>query len=118
MKKRKEIDFKFRAKMSLNNDDHMTNLLIEVDGFTPSRPAPVCNNPSSPLFSDCGDDPDFEEYRVYAILNDDGEETFTELSDDMLSEIEEDIIERIFEFGDEEYYKDYDRKSDDYDSWS
>ena len=43
------------------------DVTLEITGYTPSRPAPACSNPSSPIFSDDGDPAEFEE--IKAVLN-------------------------------------------------
>ena len=41
---------------------------VEVKGYVPPRPAPACSNPSSPLFSDSGDDAEYEKLSAWLIL--------------------------------------------------
>ena len=41
---------------------------LELEGYVPSRPAPACSNPSSPLFSDPGDAADYERAEAVIIV--------------------------------------------------
>lgn len=36
------------------------SLIVRVDHYIPARPAPVCFNPSSPAYSDPGDDEEID----------------------------------------------------------
>ena len=40
-------------------------LKVKVRGYRPSRPAPACSNPDSPLYSDPGDDAEISDYDVF-----------------------------------------------------
>jgi hypothetical protein len=104
----KKLDFDFISSLKLDNGNF--DVLIQVKGFTPTRPAPPCNNPDSPLFSDCGDDPEFDEYIVhfYFMKN---QVFFMEVPEDLLDIMEEEIYEMIFTKGDEIYWEE-----DDYDN--
>ena len=42
-------------------------ILIDVTHYSPERPAPPCSNPSSPAYSDPGDDEEIE-YELYFLL--------------------------------------------------
>jgi hypothetical protein len=44
-------------------------LVIKVYGYKPARPAPACNNPDSPLFSDCGDDAEWDSVDFYYFID-------------------------------------------------
>ena len=67
---------------------------IEVEGFIPERPAPPCTNPSSPLYSDCGDPAEFSDFRVFF-----GNKDITGI---IPERIIEEIIEQIYIEGENE----------------
>lgn len=54
------IDFTYNTEVTLE-------VRIRVDCFTPGYPAPACSNPSSPAFSDPGDDPEYESAQVVVV---------------------------------------------------
>jgi len=64
--------------------DDDTPVQITVIGYCSSRPAPSCSNPSSPYYSDCGDDVEFDTYKVKNL------ETGLELKDSEMSQAEMD----------------------------
>lgn len=48
------------------NFEMALQLELEVECvFTPGRPAPPCQDPSSPTFSDCGDSEEIDDMHVY-----------------------------------------------------
>jgi len=57
------MNFEFKEKMELE-------FKIKVSGYKKGRPAPACSNPSSPLYSDSGDDPEWRDNEFYLIIND------------------------------------------------
>ena len=68
-------------------------LEVKVTGYKPSRPAPACSNPSSPKFSDSGDDC---EYEIDFVVNGKPFTTMEEL-EDILHEIVVDEGDRAIE---------------------
>ncbi len=46
-------------------DEGCLELNIQVEGFTPSRPAPDCSIPDDPQYSDGGDDAEWDDVKVY-----------------------------------------------------
>ena len=44
-------------------------IIIEVHGFTPSRPAPLCDNPSDFNFADPGDDASWQDVKFYYLVD-------------------------------------------------
>ena len=79
------------------------SVLTTIEGYTPSRPAPACSNPSSPIFSDDGDPAEFEE--IKAVLNIAGKLEI-ELTDDQADaiydvfsvQIERDYIDSVNQY--------------------
>lgn len=80
-------------------------IFAKVNNYIPERPAPVCSNPDSPLFSDCGD-PSEIDYTLKGFIrfepdrvgkSGDPEGLMIELTDEQLSEIDEhfDILPEI-----------------------
>ena len=68
---------------------------LEVEGYRMGRDAPVCSNPDSPRYSDCGDDADWDYVNVYI-----GQINITsELPKDYL----DDKVEMIVTHGDEHF---------------
>lgn len=55
------------------------DIIIEITHYKPGRPAPACSNPSSPAYSDPGDDVEVE-FKMF-LMDDDGE-IIREINDD------------------------------------
>lgn len=86
--------------------DYDLHCEVIVDGFTESRPAPACSNPSDPSYSDCGDDAEFDDFEI--VING------VNLVDHLPQQIINNIIEEILVTGDEycsqkKYYARYDK---------
>ena len=81
--------------MNLKFTDYLdddTPVQITVINYTPARHSPICSNPSSPFYSDCGDDAEFDTYVVKNLL------TGKELRDSEMSQSEMDrFCDTIFE---------------------
>ena len=70
-------------------------IIIEVHGFTPSRPAPLCDNPSDFNFADPGDDADWQEVKFYYLVDNKKVEITDKLFCEYLESIHRDnIIEK------------------------
>ena len=69
-------------------------IIIEVYGFIPSRPAPSCSNPSDFNFSDPGDDAEWQEVKFYYLVDDKKVEITDKLFCEYLESVyRDDIIE-------------------------
>jgi hypothetical protein len=72
---------------------------VEVECvFTPGRPAPACQNPSSPAFSDCGDPEEIDDLHVFlARRGHKGKIIRLEITDfiDDESDIEEEVLNNL-----------------------
>jgi len=98
--------FNFEFSMDYDFDNHSgTELFLQVNDFIPSRPAPACNNPDSPSFSDCGDDAEYDEFLVHIVIRHQGKVFFIPLPDDMYLLLEDELIDRIFNEGEKKYQK-------------
>jgi len=71
---------------------------VDVDGYRPGRPAPVCSNPSSPAYSDPGDNPEFDDYKLTVSI----EGHTIDITDKITEELDKKITEIIFQKGEEE----------------
>jgi hypothetical protein len=76
----------------------LDELEVLVEGkFQRGRPAPYCNNPDSPKFSDPGDPAKVDDVHVYLVKNGKrldikewiSDEMYKDICDDMLIEMEE-----------------------------
>ena len=77
---------------------------IEIRGFNPGRPAPVCSNPDSPLFSDMGDDADIDEIEIFCNIA--GIEfNLEEINPDLFYQVYDKILDRIFDICFDEFDK-------------
>jgi len=83
-----------RKPEKYNFNFHVTEgcleLNIQVEGFTPSRPAPPCSNPDDPRYSDDGDNAEWESVAVYLS----GVDISMLLPPSYISEHRDEIIER------------------------
>lgn len=97
------FNFEFIIEKEFKNS--YVEIFINVKNYIPTRPAPICSNPSSPAFSDCGDDPEFEDYTAnILILTEQGQIFFVPLPDDLHDVLETEIIDEIFKRGDKHYW--------------
>jgi len=94
------FDFDFITTLKLDNGDF--DVLIQAKNFRPARPAPACNNPDSPAFSDCGDDAEVEEYTVHFYFQKE-QVFFVEVPEKLLDILDEIITDKIFTKGEEIY---------------
>ncbi|HUU86385.1 MAG TPA: hypothetical protein VMX17_01360 [Candidatus Glassbacteria bacterium] len=77
-------------------------LLVEITYYLPDRPAPACSNPSSPAYSDPGDDAELE-FVLYTI---DGKGKKKEIPEEfhfLYETLYDEIFEKVEEIKDEEY---------------
>jgi hypothetical protein len=72
-------------------------LVVRVDHYSPARPAPACDNPSDPAYSDPGDSEEIE-FTMF-LKSTDG--TLTEATDQSLYDA---VAESVFDYI-SEYYK-------------
>jgi hypothetical protein len=88
------MDFNF----DVNIDD--MDYRVFVYGYIFSRQAPVCDNPSSVNYSDCGDFAEFEDVIICPILHKDDKELIcTPVPDDSCLYKDQRIIDKICEYG-------------------
>ena len=83
-------------------------IIFEVMGFTCRRPAPPCSNPSSPAYTDSGDNADWEDifvklryetkHNVKAIGH------IIAVNDDVAGDLIEEYFGKIIESGEKEYF--------------
>jgi len=70
---------------------------IHLHNFMPSRPAPTCSNPDSPLYSDSGNGSEYEDISIGAYV--DGK--YIELPEELVEYISKKYNEEIDEKADE-----------------
>jgi hypothetical protein len=99
----KKFDFDFSTELKLDNGNF--DILVQVSGYLPTRPAPPCSNPDSPAFSDCGDDPEFDEYKAHFYFKTDQKTFFINVPEELLEIMEEVMFEKICMKGDEIYWE-------------
>jgi len=98
----KKFDFDFITELKLNNGNF--DILVQVTGFKPSRPAPPCSNPDSPAFSDCGDDPEFDDYKAHFYFSTTEKTFFIDVPEELLDIVDEIMFEKICTKGEEIYW--------------
>jgi len=89
-----KLNFDFETKMEFD-------VCVEVEGFTPSRPAPSCSNHDSPVYSDSGDDPDFDMYTCFFIFKHNGKQFKMEFPEELYNILEDKIQDEILQHGSE-----------------
>jgi hypothetical protein len=56
--------------MNLEFSQHVElEFKIKVSGYVKGRPAPACSDPSSPSYSDPGDDPEWRDNEFYLVTS-------------------------------------------------
>ena len=73
-------------------------IIIEVHGYKPSRPAPVCSNPSHFNYADPGDDAEWDEVKFYYM---DGQVKVQIKDEFFCSYLEDLLIDEIIAIGEE-----------------
>lgn len=98
------MGFNFNFTMPIEFKNMEAEIFIQVENFTPSRPAPICSNHDSPNYSDCGDDCEFDEYTAHLVyVLESGRMFFLEIPEGMLDFYFDKIIDEIFEHGENHY---------------
>ncbi len=102
------MNFEYKTEITLK-------VKVEIKGFKPSREAPACSNPSSPLYSDFGDDAVVEDYKISAIIPEDvfindkwqSVEKEVQLSEEIETSIfDSDLFyQEIVQYGDDLWYE-------------
>ncbi len=87
----------FSLSFDLSEDQPDVSLRIELD-YTPARPAPFCDDPSSSLFSDPGDPAEIDGLEIYR--EDTNESLFSKDA-----RIPPSLLDRIYDKAEEEYQK-------------
>jgi hypothetical protein len=99
---RQKFDFDFITELKLNNGTF--DILVQVTGYVPTRQAPPCNNPDSPAFSDCGDDPEFDDYKAHFYFSHPARTFFIGIPEELLDLVDEIMFDKICTKGDEIYW--------------
>jgi hypothetical protein len=93
----KELSMNFEFKTDVNVD-----IKVCVNGFTAGRPAPICSNPSNYQYSDPGDPAEFDNVELFFIVDDKEIPCPRELYDMIVDQ----ILDKIFDEGQEQNCQD------------
>jgi len=87
----------FKKKFSIE-----IGLLVEITHYLPERQAPACSNPSSPAYSDPGDDAELE-FLLYTVNIKGEKKEIPEEFHFLYAALYDEIFEKVEEIKDEEY---------------
>ena len=77
-------------------------LRVEITHYSEERPAPACSNPSSPAYSDPGDDAELE-FLLYTIDDKGEKKEIPEEFHFLYEDLYDDVSEEVEKIKDEEY---------------
>ena len=84
--------------IKVNLEEARVYLRVYLENFEPGRPAPACSNPDSPLFSDPGDDPEWDSMQVVLVFT-----KKTQKMNPITNDFDEEILETEIDLPEEAY---------------